>query len=228
MSKRKIPNELSPISNDIETLIKELNNLLDKLTRGTKDVKSKLKASVYGKKSIRDFNKNDLKAILSFYEPLEEETKSFRNYIMRINEAIDKGFTVLYVSTVLRKLLPPENLIDFAKYAYGISITEPDKEVAEVAKVIVERNEIDKINERVREYLIHKGIIVDVINMTSEEIKREFENDQKYPDVESIKKKLPDELRSLVSTKCKKKQTAIKKIIEEVEKLRSIRRLGPS
>jgi len=228
MPKRKIPNELSPISNNIETLMKELDGLLDKLARGTKDVKSKLKASVYGKKSVKDFNKNDLKAILSFYEPLEEETKGFQNYIMKVNEAIDKGFTVLYVSTVLRKLVPPENLIDFANYAYGISITDPEKEVAKIAKVIVERDEVDKISERVREYLVHKGIIVDVMNMTPEEIRREFENDQKYPNVESIKKKLPDELRSLVSTKCKKKQTAIKKIVEEVEKLRGVRRLGPS
>ncbi|MEM2571080.1 MAG: hypothetical protein QXP96_05085, partial [Thermoproteota archaeon] len=74
---------------------------------------------------------------------------------------------------------------------------------------------------------VSTGTIVDVIAMSPDEIRKEFENDQKYPNVESIREKLPEEYKSIIRN-VKRKSTAINKIIREVEKLRSVRKLGPS
>jgi len=227
MPKAKIPDELKPLSGELETLKNELANLLSKLEKGTNEVKNKLKVSTYGKKSVREFNKKDLSLVLSFCEPFREEIREFQNNIRKMSQAIEKGFTTLYVATLLRKLIPSEHLMGFMKKVYEISIDDFDEAITETAKIIVKRGEVEKVDEIIRKYLISNGVMVDIISMSPEEIKKEFENDEKYPDVKSIKEKLPDEFKSIVRSSIKKKETAIKKIIEEVQRLKSIRRLGP-
>jgi hypothetical protein len=126
-----------------------------------------------------------------------------------------------YVKAVLRMRVPDEDLADFARHAYGVSATSFE----DLARVVVQRGEANIINEKINDYLRRKGVVLDLFNMTPEEIWREFGNDKKYPDVEAIRKKLPKELRSFVP-RTSRKETAIRKIIEEVEKLTGVRRLA--
>jgi tRNA uridine 5-carbamoylmethylation protein Kti12 len=145
-----------------------------------------------------------------------------------MRNTLDKGFRALYVLMVVREMIPSEYIADFSKNTYGIVANDPNTAAIEIAKAVVEHDDVDRIAEEARKYLVSIGLIVDIISMSPEEIRREFENDQKYPDVESIRRKLPKEFRSIVTGSIKKKQTAINKIVKEIEKLKGIRRLSGS
>ncbi|MDW8034159.1 MAG: hypothetical protein RMI79_04425 [Nitrososphaerota archaeon] len=204
----------------------EINRLLRRFTNIRKEVERRIKTSTYADRTKIDINKSDLLIVAELYEKIKPE--KFQDYIKSIDELFEKSSVVLYVSTMIRKMLPPEHFISFAKNVCRIDVNNPDKAVREAAKVIVERNEVEKIREVIRKYLVSTGMIVDIVALSPDEIRKEFENDQKYPNVESIREKLPDEYKSIIKRNIKKKSTAINKIIEEIEKIRSVRKLGSS
>lgn len=221
-----VPEELKAILDDIKSSKKELDRLLSRFTNIHKEVERRIKASTYTGKTKINVSKSDLVVVAELYEKLKKP-EEFHNYIKSMDEILEKSSAALYVSTMIRRMLPPEHFIDFAKKLYGIDTGNIDEAVKEIAKIIVERNEAEKVRDTIRKYLVSTGTIIDVIAMSPDEIRREFEDDQKYPNVESIREKLPDEYKSIIRN-IKKKSTAINKIIKEVEKLRSVRKLGPS
>jgi len=223
----QIPKELRKISDDISLSKSELDKLLRKLANIQREVESRIRASTYAGKKKTSIDKSDLSVIVELYEKVKKN-ESFQDYVKSINEAIEKGSAIVYASTVIRKMLPPEHFISFAKSVYGVDTNDPNEAIKEVAKIIVERGEIEKIESNIKKYLVSTGVIVDITTMSPEEIRKEFENDQKYPNVESIREKLPEEYRNIIKKSIKKKSTAINKIIEELEKIRSVRKLGPS
>jgi len=223
----QIPKELRKISDDISLSKSELDKLLRKLANIQREIESRIRASTYTGKKKTSIDKSDLSVIVELYEKVKKN-ESFQDYVKSINEAIEKGSAIVYASTMIRKMLPPEHFISFAKSVYGVDTNDPNEAIKEVAKIIVERGEIEKIESNIKKYLVSTGVIVDITTMSPEEIRKEFENDQKYPNVESIREKLPEEYRNIIKKSIKKKSTAINKIIEELEKIRSVRKLGPS
>jgi len=221
-----VPEELKVILDDIKSSKKELDRLLGRFTNIQKEVERRVKASTYAGKTKISVNKSDFILLAELYEKLKK-SEEFHNYVKSMNEILEKSSAMLYVSTMIRRILPLEHFIDFAKKLYGIDTDDIDKAVKEIAKTIVEHNETEKVRDIIRKYLVSTGTIVDVIAMSPDEIRKEFENDQKYPNVESIREKLPEEYKSIIRN-VKRKSTAINKIIREVEKLRSVRKLGPS
>ncbi|MEM1548883.1 MAG: hypothetical protein QXR84_08125 [Candidatus Bathyarchaeia archaeon] len=221
-----VPEELKTILDDINSSKKELDRLLGRFANIRKDVERRIKASAYTGRTKVCVDKSDFVVVAELYEKFKK-SEEFRDYVKSIDEILEKSSAVLYVSTMIRRTLPPEHFIGFAKNLYGIDTDNIDKAVKETAKIIVERNEAEKVGDIIRKYLVSTGAIVDVIAMSPDEIRKEFENDQKYPNVESIREKLPEEYKSIIRN-VKRKSTAISKIIKEVEKLRSVRKLGPS
>jgi hypothetical protein len=222
--KKEVPKELKPILDDIEQLRKELDRLMESVSKGLKEVKSDVKKTTG--KSIKSFARNDLSIVNDLYKDLKEESQDFKISLERIRDAIEKGFKGLYVLMVIREIIPLEYIPDFAKKIYGIVANDPNISAMEISKAAVKRDDVNRIIEEARKYLASAGLVVDIINMTPEEIRKEFEDNQKYPDVESIRRKLPEEFRSIIKRNIKKKQTAINKILEEMEKLKGIRRLS--
>lgn len=66
---------------------------------------------------------------------------------------------------------------------------------------------------------------INVYEMDIDSIKRELMDINKYPDVNSIKQAISGDLKKILKG-VEKRETAIKKIIEEVERTRGYRRLG--
>ncbi len=66
---------------------------------------------------------------------------------------------------------------------------------------------------------------INVYEMDIDSIKRELIDINKYPDVNSIKQAISGDLKKILKG-VEKRETAIKKIIEEVERTRGYRRLG--
>lgn len=65
---------------------------------------------------------------------------------------------------------------------------------------------------------------VDIHSMTLEEIQKEFENQEKYPDVQSIKAALEPGFKKLLKD-VTRREYAIKRILDEVGRLRSVSRI---
>jgi hypothetical protein len=66
---------------------------------------------------------------------------------------------------------------------------------------------------------------INVYEMDIDSIKRELMDIIKYPDVHSIKQAISGDLKKILKG-VEKRETAIKKIIEEVERTRGYRKLG--
>jgi hypothetical protein len=140
------------------------------------------------------------------------------------------SFNQLYLSFSDTHAFPNKELIiSFVRRYYNKKIptdwTRSSIE-REAARVVSERGNLARFNEYLSRFLREKENIqkINVFTMTPEDIKKEFSNEEKYPNVEFIKLALEKGFRKKLKG-VTSRESAIKKIIDEVGKLRSVGRI---
>ena len=96
----------------------------------------------------------------------------------------------------------------------------------EATRIIQKSRDLDRTNKFISEYLeARRNVqVINVLSMTSEDIRKEFMNEKKYPDIEFIKLALQPSFRMKLKG-ITTRESAIKKIIDEVGKLKSVGRI---
>lgn len=149
----------------------------------------------------------------------------------------DNNMKKLRTILLNKELFPTKNsYIQFLKTTYNEEIPKKWNKDTIIYHIIKKGDTNDKINELINSIDNYKYINlnfrptpqfekIDAYEMDIESIKRELMDINKYPDVRSIKQAVSGDLKKILKG-VEKRETAIKKIIEEVERTRGYRRLG--
>jgi hypothetical protein len=119
-----------------------------------------------------------------------------------------------------------ELIVSFLHRYYNkkIPIDWPRSKIEREAMSMVDKTGgLARLNEYLSSYLLEKDKVkrLNILSMTSDEIRKEFSNEKKYPDVEFIKMALEPSFRKKLRGMTSK-EGAIKRITDEVGKLRSV------
>lgn len=125
--------------------------------------------------------------------------------------------------------LNKELIISFVRRYYGKKIPVDwarSKIEKEAVRIVSERGEPARFKEHLSSFLLEEESVkkINIFTMTSEDIKREFGNEKRYPDVEFIKLALEPSFRKKLRG-VTSRESAIKRITDEVGKLRSVGRI---